>query len=228
EEASLGMDLFSLLLDEEAVAKVLKGDMLFLLSGISQQEVTYTSYEYNDDYEYVEVEKTKTETLPDFLLMASTEDPSMINKLIRYTQNKELVTFQNGFYTFKTPQSPLAIHFTIKDGIVFLGTSDIEMRKIVSGTFKAKVSSAHKKMMLDNSYSVYVSAKQLASQLPLEEMGVDRSGKLEWFLNTSEDAYMKASKIKGNSLESEMVVNVPKSETNALKYLFNIIETFIK
>ncbi|WGD35866.1 hypothetical protein [Olleya sp. YS] len=228
EEASLGIDLFSLLLDEEAVAKVLKGDMLFLLSGISQQEVTYTSYEYNDDYEYVEVEKTKTETLPDFLLMASTEDPSMLTKLINYTRNKEMVTFQNGYYTFKTPQSPLAVHFMIKDGIVFLGTSDMEMRKIVSGNFNSKVSSTHKKMMLNNSYSFFISAKQLASQLPIKEMGIDRSGKLEWFLNTSEDAYMKASKIKGNTLETELVVNVPSTEENALKYMFNVIETFAK
>ncbi|RAJ17782.1 hypothetical protein [Olleya aquimaris] len=228
EEASLGIDLFSLLLDEEAVAKVLKGDMLFLLSGISQQEVTYTSYEYNDDYEYIEVEKTKTETLPDFLLMASTEDPSMLTKLINYTRNKEMVTFQNGYYTFKTPQSPLAVHFMIKDGIVFLGTSDLEMRKIVSGNFNAKVSSTHKKMMLNNSYSFFISAKQLASQLPIKEMGIDRSGKLEWFLNTSEDAYMKASKIKGNTLETELVVNIPSTEENALKYMFNIIETFAK
>lgn len=228
EEAALGVDLFSLLLDEEAVAKVLKGDMLFLLSGISKQDVTYTTYEYNDDYEYVEVEKTKTETVPDFLLMASTEDPSMINKLINYSANKQLVTFNNGFHTFKIPKSPLAIHFTIKDGIVFLGTSEAEMTKIVNGTFDAKVSSKNKKMMLDNNYAVYVSAKQLAAQLPIDEMGIDRTGKLEWFLNTSEDAHITASKIKGNSVETKMVIEVPKTEENALKYLFNIIEKFAK
>ncbi len=228
EEAALGVDLFSLLLDEEAVAKVLKGDMLFLLSGISKQDVTYTTYEYNDDYEYVEVEKTKTETVPDFLLMASTEDPSMINKLLNYSANKQMVTFNNGYHTFKIPKSPLAIHFTIKDGIVFLGTSEAEMEKIVSGTFDAKVSKKSKKMMLDNSYSIFVSAKQLAAQLPIDEMGIDRTGKLEWFLNTSEDAYITASKIKGNTVNTEMVIEVPKTEENALKYLFNIIEKFAK
>ena len=228
EEASLGIDLFSLLLDEEAVGEVINGDLLFLLSGISQQEVTYTTYQYNDDYEYVEVEKTKTETVPDFLLMASTDEPSMLNKLIQYTVNKEMVTFNNGYYTFEIPRSPLAIHFVIKDGIAFLGTSEAEMNKIVSGTFDAKVTSKTKKMMLDNSYSVFVSAKQLAQQLPIEEMGIDRSGKLEWFLNTTEDAYITASKIKGNAVNSEMVVGVPPTEENALKYIFNIIEKFAK
>jgi hypothetical protein len=102
------------------------------------------------------------------------------------------------------------------------------MNKIVSGTFDAKVTSKTKKMMLDNSYSVFVSAKQLAQQLPIEEMGIDRSGKLEWFLNTTEDAYITASKIKGNAVNSEMVVGVPPTEENALKYIFNIIEKFAK
>lgn len=228
EEAVLALDLFSLLLDEEAVSEVLQGDMLFLLSGISKQEVSYTSYEYNDDYEYVEIEKTKTETLPDFLLMASTEDPSLLNKVISYTTKKEMVTFDNGFYTFKAPRSPFSIHFMIKDNIVFLGTSKVEMRKIATGTFDAKVSSDHKKRMLSNNYSLFVSAEQLAAQLPIEEMGLDRSGKLEWFLNTSEDAYVTASKIKGNTVNTEMVIGVPATEDNALKYIFNIIEKLAK
>ena len=228
EEAVLGLDMFSLLLDEAAVGEVLNGDLLFLLSGISKQEVTYTTYEYNDDYEYIEVEKTKTETIPDFLLMASTEDSSMFTKLIQYAVNKEMVTFDNGYYTFVIPKSPLSLHFVIKDGIAFLGTSKAEMRKITTGTFDAKLSSKHKKRMLDNSTSLFVSAEQLASQLPIEEMGLDGSGKLEWFLNTSEDAYMTASKIKGNTVETKMVVGVPGSEKNALKYIFTIIDKFAK
>lgn len=228
EEAVLGLDMFSLLLDEAAVGEVLNGDLLFLLSGISKQEVTYTTYEYNDDYEYIEVEKTKTETIPDFLLMASTEDSSMFTKLIQYAVNKEMVTFDNGYYTFVIPKSPLSLHFVIKDGIAFLGTSKAEMRKITTGTFDAKLSSKHKKRMLDNSTSLFVSAEQLASQLPIEEMGLDGSGKLEWFLNTSEDAYMTASKIKGNTVETKMVVGVPGSEKNALQYIFTIIDKFAK
>lgn len=228
EEAVLGLDMFSLLLDEAAVGEVLNGDLLFLLSGISKQEVTYTTYEYNDDYEYIEVEKTKTETIPDFLLMASTEDSSMFTKLIKYAVNKEMVTFDNGYYTFVIPKSPLSLHFVIKDGIAFLGTSKAEMRKITTGTFDAKLSSKHKKRMLDNSTSLFVSAEQLASQLPIEEMGLDGSGKLEWFLNTSEDAYMTASKIKGNTVETKMVVGVPGSEKNALKYIFTIIDKLAK
>ena len=228
EEAGLAIDLFSLLLDEEAVSKVLPGDMLFLLSGISQRDVTYTTYEYNDDYEYVEIENTKTETVPDFLLMISTEDARFLNKFINYSIKKQLVTYENGYYVLTIPQSPLDVFFAIKDGIVFIGTSELEMNKIIKGTFDAKVSSKHKKLLLDSNYSAYLNGKQLASKIPMEDMNKDMVDKLNWFLNNTEDGYIKSSKIKGNSMDAEMVIEVPSTEENALKYLFNIIETFSK
>lgn len=228
EEASLGIDLFSLLLDEKAVADVLKGDMLFLLSGLSSQEVTYTTYQYNEDYEYEEVEKTKNETIPDFLLMASTEDPTIINKVLDYTRNKQLVTYSNGLYKIQVPKSPLSMYFVIKDDIIFLGTNQLEMTKILNGTFKAKLSSTHKKLLTKNTSSMFFSPKQLAKQLSMEEMNMDKIGKFKWFLNNTEDAYFKTSKIKGNAIQTEMVIKVPSNQENALKYIFNTIEELAK
>ena len=228
DEADLAIDFVALLLDEEAIAKVFTGDMLFLLSGISQKEVTYTSYEYNDDYEYETVEKTKMETVPDFLLMASTDDSKFLNKLIDYAMKKQVVVYERGYYALKIPESPLAVYFTIKNGIVFMGTSEMEMYKIVAGTFDAKLSSKHKKMLKNSTYSAYLSGKQLASKLPIDDMSLDAVTKLNWFLKNSEDGYITSSRIKGNEIKTEMVIEVPASEENSLKYLFNIIETFAK
>src|SRR3546814_11926467 len=73
-DIALGADLVSLLLDEAAIANVAKGDALFVLNGIAEREVPYISYEYDDDYNYMEVEKIKMETIPDFLLMFSSDD----------------------------------------------------------------------------------------------------------------------------------------------------------
>ncbi|RZK20789.1 MAG: hypothetical protein EOO86_03160, partial [Pedobacter sp.] len=88
EEIELGTDLFSLLLDEEAVSQVIKGDALFVINGLNTRDVTYTTYDYDDDYNRKEVTKTKKETLPDFLFMFSSEDNRLMNKLIKYGMNK--------------------------------------------------------------------------------------------------------------------------------------------
>ena len=41
--------LFSLLIDEEGAAKILRGDMLLLLTDLREKEVTYADYEYDEN-----------------------------------------------------------------------------------------------------------------------------------------------------------------------------------
>ena len=228
EEASLAIDLFELLLDEEAVAKVFPGDMLFLLSGISEKEMTYTSYDYDDNYEYTEVEKTRTETVPDFLLMVSSEDSRLLKKLISYGENKKVVNFNNGFFSLKIPKSPLDIHFIIKDDILFMGTSLTEMDKIVNGNFDAKLSKKHRKLMTKSNYTMFLSGKQLAENIPVKEMSNKEMDKMNYLIRNAADAYITFSKIKGNVIEAEMVIEIPAKEENALKYMFKIMEEFVK
>src|SRR5690606_5838645 len=67
EGIGLGLDFIALLLDEKAVGDVIQGDALFLLNGISQEEYTYTGYDYDEDYNAIEVEKKGVHTIPDFL-----------------------------------------------------------------------------------------------------------------------------------------------------------------
>lgn len=228
EEARLAIDVFELFLDEEAVAKVFPGDMLFLLSGISEKEMTYTSYEYDDNYEYTEVEKTRTETVPDFLFMISTKDSRFLKKLIDYGVKKDQVVFENGIFSVKIPESPLDIHFIIKDDILFMGTSQAEMNKIARGNFDAKLSKKHKKLMRNSNYTMFLSGNQLASQIPMNGMSEKETSKISYLLTNASDAYIRSSRIKGNVIEAEMVVEVPNNEENSLKYMFKLIEELAK
>lgn len=228
EEASLAIDLFELLLDEEAVAKVFPGDMLFLLSGISQKEVTYTTYEYDDNYDYVEVEETRTETVPDFLLMVSSEDSRLLKKLINYGAKRDFVVFENGFFSIKIPESPLDLHFIIKDGILFMGTSETEMHKIATSNYDAKLSKKHKKRMQNSNYSMFINGSQLASNIPMDGMSEKEMSKMNYFLTNATDAYISSSKIKGNVIAGEMIIEVPSKEQNSLTYLFKLIENLAK
>eukprot|EP01132_Coremiostelium_polycephalum_P010301 gene10301-12640_t len=131
DEISLATDLISLLLDEQAVSKVVKGDVLFAFNGLKQREVSYKTYEYNEEnFETKEVQKTKKETLPDFLCMISTEDTRLINKLIAYGVKKQVVKNNGPYYELAFPKSPMTLYFTIRKGIIFLGSDAAEMEQI--------------------------------------------------------------------------------------------------
>lgn len=225
EEASLIVDIFELLIDEEAIAKVIPGDMVFLLSGISKKEMTYTSYEYDEDYQYTEVEKTREETVPDFLFMMSTEDAKFINKIIDYGLKKNALTYDNKLFSMRMPDSPLDVHFLIKDGILFMGTSKEEMGTIANGKTKASLSKKYKKLLVNSNYSLFLNGKQFANRIPIENLSSHERSKIDYLLNNATNAYISSSKIKGNKILAEMVVEVPENEENSLKYLINIMNT---
>lgn len=226
DEIGMATDLFSLVLDEEAISKVIKGDGIFIFNGLSQKEVSYKSYDYNEEnFETTEVMKTKKETLPDFLAMISTEDTRLINKLIAYGVKKEVVKSKNSYYEVTIPKSPLALYFAIKEGIIFLGTNATEMEQIVSNTYQAKVSGRHKSALLGNNYAAYFSPKRLAGKIPAEELGspakIEKANKT---LNSLGDIYIRSYPMNGNTFAGEISMDTPADQKNSLKYLFSVIE----
>lgn len=226
DEAKLGADILSLLLDEEAIGKVFKGDGIFVFSGISQKEVSYKTYDYDDNYKSIEIEKKKTETLPDFMFMGSTEDPSILQKLINYGIKKNAVVMENGYFKINIPgSSPMDLYTIIKDGIVFLGTNKPEFDKIAKGSFDAKISKQTKKFMQDGNFSTYFSPKKLAGKIPADEIGdLKKVEKWNNVLSHTGDVYIRAGNVTGNTLLGSMIMEVPAGETNSLKYLFSLIE----
>ncbi|RBQ08723.1 hypothetical protein [Pedobacter miscanthi] len=229
EEIELGTDLLSLLLDEEAVSKVIKGDALFVINGLKSKEVTYTTYEYDDDYNQKEVTKTKNETLPDFLFMFSSEDTRLINKLIKYGIHKSMVTVQDNIYKIQEKKSPVDIYFMIKDGIVFFGNSLSEMQSISTNQQNNKISKLHKDLLSKNNFSFLFNAKNLVGKVPDSEIGGEETAKK--FNSTLEkmgNVYMKSNPIKGRLVSADISAEIPNGHENALKYLFSLIENAAK
>lgn len=230
EEMDLAADLISLLLDEEAVSKVIKGDALFVINGLNTKEITYTSYEYDDDYKQKEVTKTKNETLPDFLFMFSSEDTRLINKLIKYGVNKNFVSAEGTIYKIMEKKSPIDIYFQIKDGIVFFGNSLTEMQGIQNNQYSGnKLSKMHKQLLSRNNFSFLFNAQNLVGKVPASEIGGEETAKK--FNSTLEkmgNIYMKSNPIKGNVVSADISAEIPNGHENALKYLFLLIENAAK
>ncbi|WP_316806381.1 hypothetical protein [Pedobacter agri] len=229
EEIELGTDLFSLLLDEEAVSQVIKGDALFVINGLNTRDVTYTTYDYDDDYNRKEVTKTKKETLPDFLFMFSSEDNRLMNKLIKYGMNKNYVTLNNNIYKIEEKKSPVDIYFMIKDGIVFFGNSLTEMQGISNNNYVSSISKMHKKLLAKNNFSFLFNAKNLVGKVPDSEIGGEETAKkFNETLGKMGNVYMKSNPIKGNVVSADISAEIPNGHENALKYLFSLIENAAK
>ncbi|WP_270087619.1 hypothetical protein [Sphingobacterium sp. SYP-B4668] len=222
---SLGTLLFDIALDEKAIAKVFSGDNLFVVNGISKQVVKYKDYEYDDDYNMTEVEKTKTETLPQFLWMFSSEDTRIFERLLKLGVKEELVINHDGVYEAKEKGgNDIKVYFLINDGIVFIGNDLVEMQDIKANRIHRQPNPAHSKMLKQNNMTMVFNANTVPTLLkdleipivPSMKMTVDELGQYGDFSIVSKG-------IKGNKVSAEVSVEFPNTGRNALGVLLDLI-----
>lgn len=218
--------LFSLLIDEEGAGKILRGDMLLLLTDLREKEVTFTDYEYDEDYNYKEITKTKTETVPDFLFLFTSDEGKMFQNFMKIGIKEDKVSYENGIYSIPgSKATPFDIYAMYHKNSVIFGSSKVHMSQIKNGTYVAKVSSQLKKDMSKNAMSVYVNGENIVSEIPTEAFPRELQKNIDFLTKNTQDVRMNFSKIKGNRMTGEMVLKTPgKGHENSLKYFLNIIE----
>ena len=204
------------------MAKVFKGDNLFVLNGISQKEVKYIDYEYDDDYNYKEVEKTKMEKIPDYIWMFSSDDTRVFEKILAVLISENGIIDHDGIYEVKsTKVDEIAPYVMIDKGIVFLGNNMEQLKQIKSNSYKG---SANKyiSVLKKNKFAMFFNTKKIPGL-------VDRSMDLQ-IKNLAQygDIYMISTGMKGNKFLWEAGLEFPKEGKNAVDYLINTIDSFSK
>lgn len=225
----IGTRLFSILLDEEAIADVVRGDMLFVMTGIEQKEVTYTTYEYDENYESKEVTKTKNETIPTFLFMITSEEREIFKRLLNIGMKEGEVGFEEGVYFAQIPDVPFELSMIFKDDAIIIGNSYKELLAIQKGANVAKVSGKHKKLISKSATSVYINGKQILNSIPEGLVPNSYQGKVNYISENVEDVIFRVGKMQGNVMEGEMILNTPegKGHKNSLAYFLNVIDALV-
>lgn len=223
----IGMRILSLLIDEEGAAKILRGDMLFVLTEMKERELSYTTYEYDENYEREEVTKTIKETLPGFLMMLTSSEGDLFHQLMNIAVKEsrgEVTLNANGIYQLNTNELPFALNVMFKNDAILIGTSFEDMVAIKNGKFNSKVGGKHKNLIKKNSSAIYVNGQEIASTFPREIMPNDFKEKIDFIAENTEDVIFKTGKVKKNAMEGEMILNTPeKGHNNSLAYFLNMI-----
>src|SRR5690606_17456933 len=100
-----------------------------------------------------------------FLFMVSSEQNKLTERLIQYGTKKEAITQTNGYYTVKIPDSPMNMFFGFKNNIWFFTNEEKDMKAITDGSFKANISEAEKKQLMEPNFSAYFNPKQVEKEI---------------------------------------------------------------
>ena len=224
EEIQVASELVSMLLGE-----LVTGDMLFVLNDFGEKEVTYTSYEYDEDYKRKEVTKTKKDVLPDFTLMIGSEKGKFLTKAALLGVKHKLAENKAGYFKVVAPKSeiPFDMYTAVKNNILFFTTSEDKILKIVKGSYINNLGK-HQKLIKNNISTFYLNGQQLFSKVPVSELTRKEKDYLQFAQQNFTDASFKSSKMKGNKIRSEMKINTTTSKGNSLKLMLDFMEVLAR
>lgn len=229
KEISLMVETMKIALDEKALSKIVPGNMIFILNDLAYKKVDYTDYDYDDDYNEIEVTKTKDVAIPNFTFAFVTENEGYWNRFFNMlASNKntaENFVKKGDSYMFKEKENTQVdqLIFTVKGGIVYITTSAANVgAKTQSGTTKKWSKEVGK-----HSISGWLNTPKLVGGL--EKEFTDKKDTEIYRLmrkNLGEITYK--TDVKSESIQTEMNYNIDNSSENSLMYFFDLFDEIYK
>jgi len=229
QETKLAAEFFNLLLDEQAIDELIGGDFLFVLNDLKQKEVSYLSYDYDENYKKKEVKKTKKEFVPDFTFMIGSENEQFVKKLLRIGIKHNYVDNLSSYYSLVLPKKlPINLFVGIKDDIVFLTSSEKQIQQIMDGSIISNIGK-HKKAFAKNAMTVYINGTEIAKRIPQEMYRSNAT--LDSFMTkictNNLEAQLSTSKFKNNKIHTSLKINTPEKKGNSLQFFFNMVNEIV-
>ncbi|WP_420552266.1 hypothetical protein [Tenacibaculum aiptasiae] len=229
QEFEIVGDVLSLVIDEEAIAKLVTGDALFVLNEFGKKEVEYTKYEYDEDYKRKEVTKTKETLVPDFTIMIGSEEKELLTKVFKLGEKYKAVKETNNVYELilKEAKLPFGFYAVVKNGVLYFTTSKANAISIEAGRTNF-ASKKHNKLIRNNSTVLFADVNKIINKLPTEWFGKTEDKMANLSNEHIENLNFTVSRMKGNKISSELRLNTKGKEENTLKLLFRLIDNMAK
>jgi hypothetical protein len=230
EEVSVYIDFLQIMLDEEAIAELVTGDVLMLLNDLSSKTVEYKSWEYDENtFEETQVTKTKQELLPDFTFMMGSQNEEILTKLFKLSIKHEFLSGKEGYFVSSEKfqnELPFDMYLCFKDGILFMTNSKVQLQNIINGKAENKMNRTQRKQIMKNVTSVYIDMEKITSKLLANESFSKELSELNDFKGDMKQL-VSTSTYKKNKLTMDTYITIPEGEANSSTYLLNLVDKMI-
>ncbi len=228
EAAADAMKILGIFIDEDAVGNLLKGDMMVAVSGIQTVESTIQTYDYDADFNFTTRDTTVMKQVPIFTALASYGNGKDIQKFIDLGLHSKVLTPESNYYRLDVPGMDGMTFFLAKhDGLLIFTNNAYLMRQNLEKGFdkKLRLPKNHKKRLCKSSSVAYWNIPNTMKSVMGSEAD-SNIGMMGYLNNIGKEFYsmeVTSSKKVGNSVDSEMFLNMTKKDTNALQQFFNFI-----
>ena len=227
EMAADVMQILGIVIDEEAIGKVMKGDMLLSVSGLQTVEVGTKTYEFDADFNYVEKDTLMMKTLPVVTALASYGSEKDVKKFINLGVHSKVLTQEGNFYKMTVPEMGVEFYLALQKGVLILTNNRYLIQQNLEKGFakKLRLNKQHRKMLCDNASVMYWNIPNTIRAAAGDEADstIGPVGYLNMLGKEFESLLMTTAKKPGNSVNSQIDFNFVKKDVNALQQFFNFV-----
>ena len=203
------------MLDEKAIYNIFTGDAVLTVNGVQEFDVEYKTYDYDEDFNRIEIVDTIQKKLPDVLFMAEVGNKTDVQKIINLLVNLKVFKKEGNMYSLDVKRNDIPVCMRIHDDILFIGNNKDFIKNPVVLEKNKQLSKEHKKMFKKNTVAAFVNLAEIMRYLVEIEKSFKDQKMLVETSNLFHDVKMTGHK-KGNFLHAKYSVNLAKSEDNSL------------
>lgn len=228
EAAADAMKILGIIIDEEAIGKLLRGDLLVSVSGLQTVPVKTTIYDFDEDFNYIPKDTTVLKTLPVFTAMLSYGNGKDIQKFIDLGLHSNVLVQEGGHYKFVIPEAEgLDVYLAKRKGVL-LFTND---RSLVEGQpgkgydRKQRLSKKHRKMLCENATAMYWDIPNTIKAVSGDKPAAagDPMAYLNMLGKEFDSVEIYSSKKVGDSTKGQFDFNFRNKRMNSLQQFFNFV-----
>lgn len=226
------MDVVGIVVDEDALYDLFKGDLFVAITGIRQAEIPVTSYEYDTDFNPSQVEKVIKKQYPEFLVMTSYGNEENMRKLLRLGESFNAFLNMGEYYQTAGQDESDTYYLAMKDGIMlFTNDGGLIAGRLNAGVEKAaRLNKTHRKNLRKNVQAMYwdvQSTWQAIQETGVAESDAEMAEIMQGISDKVVDATFITSRKVKPSIHGKMSLKLKDSESNALEQVVGLLNQLI-
>jgi hypothetical protein len=221
ELMALGLEIA---LDEKAISKIMPGDNLVVVNGITNLKIDYVDYDYDDNYDLKEVHKSKEEKVPSFIWMFTSKDQRIFKKTLDVAVSKADASFAGGIYKIKQGNGKdFPLYLMFNEDLVMISNDSLQLNKILhKDNFPTKLNTSFVKLMKGSKFSAAFQTKEIPGLTKDLNLVLGNSWRATLDeLNNYGNFTLSSKGIVGDRLETDLRLELPTKANNALQFVIN-------
>ena len=224
------LELTDLLLDKSVIHHTFKGDALVAITGIKSYLKTYTSYRYDSlTFESNYEEKTKTQYIPEFVMVMTIENMSNVKKIVKMIQRMDAATeVSEDVFSIKSRDKDLNGNYfiTIKDNLFFITNDKLLATEQIKGGLNSirTVGPMYNSYLTNTSFGFWDASKmfKLMAEGPEEKFG--KPDMLEKMSEKINKGFFVTKPMSGNISTAEITLEMKNKENSSLLELLKLFD----